>query len=213
MNKEEKRLAAERRRAARLCAFEERCARLREEGREQKDCTVGLTAANVWGILSALPFAAAAAVAFILRGGALIALTGSFFADLGLLALAVVASIPVHEGLHGLLWAAANRSFSGIRFGIAGFTPYCACEKPMGRAKYMLGSLAPFALLGAAPCAAAFFTRSLFALIFGIFGILCAGADIFVSVRAMAAGKGVLLDHPERCGFYLFRKPAPQARQ
>ena len=47
--------------------------------------------------------------------------------------------------------------------------------------------------------------------VLGAFNIACAGGDILVSARA-AASPGLLLDHPERCGFYQFCRPPESAR-
>ena len=41
--------------------------------------------------------------------------------------------------------------------------------------------------------------------LYGAFNLLNAGADVLVSLRALAA-RGLLLDHPSRCGFYAFSR-------
>ena len=94
----------------------------------------------------------------------------------------------------------------GIRFGVMRefLTPYCACEAPMHSAAYVCGTLAPFVFLGLGLSAAGIAAGYWALLCAGVINIFCAGADILVSVRAL--GGGVLLDHPERCGFYRFRK-------
>lgn len=191
---------------ARLTAFEGRCAALRAQGRTQADCTFGALAANVFGMLAALPFAGAAVAAYFLCAPAFRALFSVFAWDFFALAGMLLVSLPVHEGLHGLFWAAANRSFRGIRFGVMRefLTPYCACEAPMHSAAYVCGTLAPFVFLGLGLSAAGIAAGYWALLCAGVFNIFCAGADILVSARAL--GGGVLLDHPERCGFYRFRK-------
>ena len=49
----------------RLTRFKDRCALLRGRGYRQKNCTVTVLAANVWGTAVILPFAAAAVLLFI----------------------------------------------------------------------------------------------------------------------------------------------------
>ena len=47
---------------------------------------------------------------------------------------------------------------------------------------------------------------NMFAALFGVCGILCAGGDILISCRAVFCRAVKLLDHPERCGFFAFYK-------
>ena len=107
--------------------FEEQCARLAAQGYAVKDRTVGLLAANVYGILTALPFAAAGVLAFVFSPGA------------------------------GVCVAAC----------LTGYWALCAL---------------------------------------GVFGVVSAGADLFVSFRLLFAKGRYFLDHPERCGFFSFSR-------
>ena len=132
-------------------------------------------------------------------------MTGNIFADAALFILLLFASIPAHEGLHALGWAAVRGTFRGLRFGMAEGAPYCACEEPLPRGKYLFGALLPLLLLGLGLSAAGLCLRTMPLFTLGAFNIACAGGDILVSARALAS-PGVLLDHPERCGFYRFRK-------
>ena len=190
--------------AEKIAAFEKNCAALREEGYEQLDRTVSIARANWLGFLCGVPLAAALFAAMWLLPHRSYSLTGVFWADLPLFFALLAVSIPVHECLHALFWAAANRSFAGISFGISNATPYCACGRPMRRGGYILGTLAPFALLGVLPCVLALCFCNMFAAAVGACGILCAGGDILVAGRAIFSRARLLCDHPERCGFYAF---------
>ena len=212
---EEKRRAREEREkrekeaeSLRAVRFADACERFTREGYAVKDCTVGIKAANVFGILSALPFAAVGAAAYVLFAPAYRVLLGYAVWDFLVLAVLLVVSVPVHELLHGLLWAAANRSFAGIRFGFMReyLTPYCACETPMCAARYMAGSLAPFLVLGVGFTLAGVFSGSWMLTAAGLYNIFCAGADVFLSFKILFSGGGVFLDHPNRCGYYRFYK-------
>ena len=187
--------------------FEEQCARLAAQGYTVKDRTVGLLAANVYGILTAIPFAAAGVLAFVFSPLPARHML-SFPADLLLFAVLLLLSVPVHEGLHALFWAAARGSFAGIRFGFyaRALTPYCACGFPMRRAQYLAGVLAPFLFLGAGVCVAACLTGYWALCALGVFGVVSAGADLFVSFRLLFAKGRYFLDHPERCGFFSFSR-------
>ncbi|HIZ03139.1 MAG TPA: DUF3267 domain-containing protein [Candidatus Borkfalkia avistercoris] len=204
---EKKRARAEARaekRAARAAAFEKTCAALKEAGYAMRDKTISVRRANWLGFLCGLPFAAVFFGSMWFLPYRQYALTGVFLADVPLFFVLLAVSIPVHECLHALFWAAANRSFAGISFGISNATPYCACGRPMRRGGYILGTLAPFALLGVLPCVLALCFCNMFAAAVGACGILCAGGDILVAGRAIFSRARLLCDHPERCGFYAF---------
>lgn len=192
----------------RLSRFEERCALLRGRGYRQKNCTVTVLAANVWGTAVILPFAAAAVLLFIFFTPPRAMFPSFVAADFFLLAVLLAASIPVHECLHALCWAAANRSFAGIRFGVlrTSLTPYCSCEAPMGRAAYLCGTLAPFVLLGIGFSLAAVTVGYTVMLVLGVFNLFSAGGDALVAAKLLTEGRGIFLDHPTQCGFYRFYK-------
>ena len=210
MNGKEKRRAKEEAREAARKERAENFARQSEQlcaqGFAACDKTLSVRSAQRLGFLCSVPFAAAAIVGFVFVPNKVFLLTGNFFADIALFFFLVAASIPVHEGLHALGWAAANGSFRGLRFGVAEGSPYCACTRPMRRWKYLAGLLAPFVLLGAGLSAAGLGARSLLLLAGGVFNIVCAGGDLLVAFRAFGS-RGLLLDHPERCGFVLFCEP------
>ena len=180
---------------------------MRADGYACKDCTFSLKRAQVLGIALALPFAAAS-VAAVFFAGPRAMFAGRAYLDLLLFSAAALLSIPVHEGLHGLVWGAVNTSFRGIRFGILreGLTPYCACETPMNRARYLAGCLAPFVVLGLGFAAAGAVTGFTALSCLGAFNAVSAGGDLLVALKMLAAGGGVALDHPAACGFYLFQK-------
>lgn len=196
------------RRAARDARLNEEFARLCGEacaaGRVQKDCTLSAKRAGLFGTLCTLPFAAAAAVLYVFFAPRVLLATGSLFFEPLLLAAALLALVPLHEGVHALASAAVHRSFYGIRLRVLG-TPQCVCLRFANRAQYAVAALAPFVLLGLAPAAAGIATGCLPALVCGAFGCIAAGADLLVAFLALRAGKGaVLLDHPARCGFAVF---------
>lgn len=192
--------------AQRLAAFEQNCAALCGAGYAMRDKTVSVRRANWLGFLCGVPLAAAFFAAMWLLPYRRFALTGVFLADLPLFFILFAVSIPVHECLHALFWAAANRSFSGISFGVSNATPYCACGCPMGRGAYLFGTLAPLVFLGVLPCVLGLCFCNMFAALFGVCGILCAGGDILILCRAVFCRAVKLLDHPERCGFFAFYK-------
>lgn len=198
----------ERRRKAgeeRLSRFEAACAALRGQGYESADKTLPPRRAGALGILAAAPFALAVFVGGLFLPDKVFLMTGNIFADAALFILLLFASIPAHEGLHALGWAAVRGTFRGLRFGMAEGAPYCACEEPLPRGRYLFGALLPLLLLGLGLSIAGLCLRTVPLFTLGAFNIACAGGDILVSARALAS-PGLLLDHPERCGFYRFFK-------
>ncbi len=117
---------------------EQRKALLDMGGLEEKDCTVGMGKANLYGIITALPFTAAVILAYVFGGKGVFNIVSQSI-DVIIFAAALIVSIPVHEGLHGLFWAISRGSFKGIRFGIVlrALTPYCACAYPCNRVQYL----------------------------------------------------------------------------
>ena len=184
---------------------EQRGALLCRGGVTEKDCTVGMGKANVYGILTALPFAAGAVLAFLF-GGKDAAHILSFGLDCILFAAMLLVSVPVHEGLHALFWALARGSFKGIRFGIVlrYLTPYCACAYPCRRIQYFVGLIAPFVILAVGFTVAACLTGYWAFCAAGAANALLAGGDLFIAFRLLFTKGKYVLDHPEWCGFVAF---------
>lgn len=202
---------AERERAAeaeRMRKFGESVDSLKSRGFTAADRTIGIKAANVFGLLTALPFAAAAVLLFVVFAPAVRNIFPQLFCDIFLLAGLGLVSIPVHEALHGLFWGIANGTFRGIRFGVMRelWTPYCACEMPMKRGKYILGTAAPFVLLGIGFSAAGIMTGFWLLTGLGAYNIVCAGADIMICFKVLFSRAEIVLDHPHKCGFFGFSK-------
>lgn len=191
---------------ARFARFEAYRAELIAQGFAEKDCTVSILRANLLGLACALPFLAAAIVGAVLLPDKVLMCTGSLFSELFLLAAVFLVSLPAHEGLHALGWAAVRGSFRGIRFGVLGrsLSPYCAVEAPFTRGRYLVGSLAPFAVLGVGLCAAGLGTGLVPLVVYGAYNIACAGGDLLVALKVLCSRAERVLDHPVRCGFYAY---------
>ena len=206
-----KRYRAEKARLREIAAqerFEKACRELKGQGFVQKDCTLKARSALWLGLAAAAIVSAAALLLYALVAQKKWSLTGALWLDCACMAAVFVLSIPLHEGLHALGWGVLSGTFDGLRFGYNRelLTVYCACERKMRRVPYFLGTLLPFLLLGAAPCAAAAASGSVWLLIGGIYNIFCAGADLCVAAKAVFCGGTWVLDHPSRCGFYAFAR-------
>lgn len=187
-------------------------AALCEEGYVCIDKTLAVRRASILGALVSLPLFLAVVIGGLFLPEKSFLLTGNIFSDAALFVLLLFASIPAHEGLHALGWAAAGGSFRGLSFGFAEGAPYCACERPLARGKYLCGVLLPFVLLGIGLSAAGLCARMVPLFVLGAFNVACAGGDMIVAARA-AVSPGLLLDHPDRCGFYRFFRPKNRAAE
>ncbi len=203
--REERARTAEAERLRKFCA---NVSALESQGYTASDKTFGVKAANVFGVLAALPFAGAAVILFVVCVHSVRNIFPMLFVEIFLLAGLGLVSIPVHEALHGLFWGIANGTFRGIRFGIMKelWTPYCTCEIPMKRWKYISGTAAPFIFLGIGFSAAGILTGFWLLLAVGVYNIFCAGADLLICFRVMFSCPQIVLDHPNKCGYLCFYK-------
>ena len=127
--------------------------------------------------------------------------------------VAYVMLIPAHEAIHGLTWAACNPlHFRAIEFGFMreNFTPYCTCTEPLGRTRYITGSLAPLVVLGLVPAIAGIVLGAGVVFVLALLMILGASGDIFVVVELLRHKKTgnelICVDHPSECGLVVFER-------
>lgn len=186
--------------------FAEQCAALEAQGFVPRDRSMSMSAANICGTLAALPFIAAAVLAFVF-GGQSVRNAVSLSADVAVFAAVTVVSIIVHECLHALFWAAGSGGAVKLGFDRRTFTPYCAALKPMGKARYLIGIIAPFVFLGGGFSVAACLTGLWMLCAAGAANVLMAGADILVAARIVFSRGKYFVDHPSRCGFIVYARP------
>lgn len=203
MEKKKKQSAREREKLER---FAEMKARMTEQGRECIECTISVLRANVMALVTAGPIALAAIILYVLIWGELDVV---FTPAGGLLWLAaLIVSIPVHEGLHGLGWHwFTDDGWSSIHFGMMWkyLTPYCHCARPLRAGAYTAGVLLPFAVLGLGVSAAGIALENPLVLVLGAFNILAAGGDTTIVWMLPKYKDCLIYDHPTECGFIAFR--------
>lgn len=203
--KERKLTAAEERRKAH---FEEVKADLEEQGYRSRELIISIIAANVFGV--ALLAAAAAAVFGLMYAvhGSL----GEWPVNYLWFAIAFIACIFIHEGIHGLTWAVfAKGHMKSIEFGfiVQMLTPYCTCSEPLKKHQYLLGTLMPLIILGILPSAAGIITGSSFAAALGVIMIMAAAGDIMIAwkvLRCRNTGDQLFVDHPYEGGSVVFER-------
>ena len=182
----------------------ENFAALREKfaaaGWSDEELTISVVKANVQACALAAPFWALFLVLFAHRASLRISFD---LVETVLFCLLYIASIPVHEGLHGLFWRmSCEHGWKSIQFGVMEMlTPYCHCMEPLKKARYLLGAFAPLVLLGLLPSILAVFSANVFLLWFGLFGIVSAGGDMAIGMLLLKSKADLFLDHPTKCGF------------
>ncbi|MBQ3394214.1 MAG: DUF3267 domain-containing protein [Oscillospiraceae bacterium] len=201
------------REAARKEKFDRLCRKMEREGWQRKDLTVGLVFANVMAIVLSIPFFAVFIGAFLKlnmdRGIDLGKGPGVF----GLIGIAYLVSIVVHEQIHGITWSLfAPKRWKSISFGfiVQYLTPYCTCDDPLRKGPYICGALAPLVVLGIIPSVISLFNGSMPLLAYGLLMIMSAGGDMTIVLNILknaSKSKEVLyIDHPYQAGGVMFER-------
>ena len=190
--------------------FEAESAKLASEGYVSKDILISGAKANTVGMLLGLVPIVPFAIWFMIAYGAFNPFEQGIFGIA--VSVALLISIPVHEGIHGITWAIFSKNkFKSIAFGVAwkSLTPYCSCEEALKRGQYTLGAIMPDLLLGIIPMIIACIIGSADLLLYAGFMTVCAGGDLLIFtmiLREKKAGQELFLDHPTKIGLVKFEK-------
>ncbi len=190
--------------------FEAESAKLTGEGYASKDILISGAKANTVGMLLGLVPIVPFAVWFMFAHGAFNAFEDGLYGII--VSVALLVSIPVHEGIHGITWAAFSKNkFKSIAFGVAwkSLTPYCSCKEALKRGQYTLGAIMPGLLLGIIPMIVACVIGSSDLFIYAAFMIVCAGGDLLIFTMILQEKKAkqeLFLDHPTKIGLVKFEK-------
>ncbi len=190
----------------RIDSYQALCKDLENEGYHRTDCTISVLKANIFAFLTAGPVAALGLILYLFKWNAVFTFSG---ADFLILFLLLVAMIPIHELIHGIAWGLFCRNgWRSIRFGMMwkSLTPYCHCKEPLPVVPYLIGSLAPFFVLGVVPCLIACATANPYLLWLSVFNLLSAGGDTTIALMLIGRRQSVILDHPTKCGFTALKK-------
>ena len=193
----------------RLAAYQEKCEEMKEKGFSEHRITASVLSANITGVLlAAVPCIILGILFFLCNRDLEFSETG--FLSYIIFVILYVVTIVIHELLHGLFWSFSTKNgFADIEFGFMKeyLTPYCTCRAPLGKKQYILGLLAPFAILGVLISVIGIFTGSMFVLGIGLINIIGAGGDLLIFVKLLADRGGkdaVYLDLPTEIGLARF---------
>lgn len=210
MTKQERRLTPqEQRRKERFLRLSEAMA---AQGWRQRDLTVSILAANLWGLVLTLPLAVLAG--FLYCQWNPLPVPAFSMAETLLLFPVLLVLIVLHEGIHGLTWGCfAPSRLRAIEFGVIwkALTPYCTCAEPLTKRQYLLGGLMPTLVLGFGLSAAAAALGSPCLFYLSAIMILSGGGDVLIAWKLLlhrAPDAEVrYLDHPYECGLVAFERP------
>lgn len=126
-----------------------------------------------------------------------------------LYSFSIIASIVIHEFLHGITWSFfCEKGFKSITFGVMrnSFTPYCHCKELLDFKAYITGGLIPLFILGILVFIVSFFMGNSLLMILSLINILCAGGDTTIALLLFKYKDALFIDHPTDCGFVAFTK-------
>lgn len=194
--------------------FEAVCIEMEQKGYERHNLTVGLLAANIWGVVVTLPFVAFFTMLFIQHGGLInFENTAEQRLSVFLFCPAMLFLIVVHELIHGLFFGlAAKEHFRAISFGVVwkALTPYCSCSSVMGKWGYIIGAAMPTVILGFLLAFTAIEADSLLLKYLSLTMIIAGGGDVLLILKILlhsTRGKEALyIDHPYECGLVVFER-------
>lgn len=183
------------------------------EGYEPELRTIGMLAANLWGVLLMV-------VAIVVGWFALTGLYPSYSFDMDdpmLMAknsmwfcILMLLGIVVHELVHGFTWLLLlHKGFRHLSFGLMAGGVYCHIDVPMVKKPYVIGALMPLLLVGLVPWVAGIVTGSLLWMLVGGIYIGAATGDLMI-VKAIhnEPADTLIYDHPTLPGCYVYHRKA-----
>jgi hypothetical protein len=170
----------------------------------KRDLSISMARANIVVFFIAVPLFV---VQLILFGTIRAGKQTQAVENLPVLLIAVVASIAVHELIHGITWViAGHKVFSMIKFGFQWKTwsPYAHLKEPVEVNAYRAGAFMPGLILGILPYFLSLMTGNPYLLWFGLLNTAGAGGDFLVLwlIRNVKSGS-LVEDHPTNAGCYV----------
>jgi hypothetical protein len=170
-------------------------------------CTISILKANIIALITAGPIAVLCCIIFFFTKDT----SKINFSIINLLIfyLLLMATIFIHELLHGLTWSLYCRNgWKSVHFGVIWkkLTPFCCCTELLNFKQYILGGLMPFIILGLGIFVISLMTNSIFLLVLSVFNIIAAGGDLTIAIMLLKHKDAYIIDHPTECGFWAFKK-------
>lgn len=181
-----------------------------DQGYRRRDQIISISYANVMAVVLSVPFDIVFGAWFVLRNGWVNWLS---IAESGILLVALVGLVVVHEWIHGIVWGRfAAHKFKSIEFGFLKetLTAYCTCSEPLRKWQYVIGTLMPSILLGMIPAVVGVLANSLLLLLIGLMMIMGGGGDLTIAWKLLTdrtdKKEVIIMDHPTECGYIVFER-------
>ena len=187
--------------------IEDQIDRLQKNGWQMHDYTMTGTQTYLYGILFALPFlflTGGLYRAFLLKRAVLLDHTGLVFLA------AIIVSVTLHEGLHGLGWRIAGRlDRKTVSFLFRSGLPMCSCKAVLPVKAYLAGVLLPFLLLGGGSILFLVICPGTISLLAALVNLTLPGADLAIAFKVLKSGAVMIADCPDQAGFTGFHRDMP----
>lgn len=181
---------------------------LKASGYREKDVTIPSGKAMVLGVLYALPFIISLGLLYrfiLIERAHLSEIGGLSFYIMFIVIIAV--SVVLHELLHGIGWAiSSGKGWKVVRFNINAMMPSCACKVALKKKSYLIGVLAPLAVLGLGSILFVFVYPGTVSLLAMMVNFIAAGADLLIAFNVLKEGNCLIVDHPTEAGYIAFCK-------
>ena len=191
----------------------EQLTRLHNEGYKVAETTISAMTANIMAIVFGAVLLIPVVLAYYLKFGYVFGGPEESLWELGLICFLMFAMIVVHELIHGLFMYLFNgHDKSLVEFGIMSGCPYCTCQAPINKTKYIVILLMPSIILGIIFIALAF-TFGKFWWLFSVVAVIVGGGGDFTITWKLLMTKtknAKIIDHPYKCGFFLLSENLEQ---
>jgi hypothetical protein len=175
---------------------------------DKRDLSVSMLRATIAALLIMVPVAILQSTLFYLLRGTKKNEFTLYTLDILLFLILLIASIIVHELIHGLTWMwFGKKSFSTVQFGIQWktLTPYAHLKGPIEVIVYRIGGFMPGFVLGILPFILSLILGDGNLLWFSIIQTAAASGDWLILWLLRDVNGGTLVeDHPSRAGCYAY---------
>jgi hypothetical protein len=175
----------------------------------KRDLSVSMLRANIVALFIMVPVAILQSTLFYILHGTKKSEFTVTILDLLLFLVLLIASVIVHELIHGLTWMwFGKKSFSTVQFGIQWktLTPYAHLKEPIEVNVYRIGGFMPGYVLGILPFILSLILGDGNLLWFSIIQTAAASGDWLILWLIRNVNGGTLVeDHPSRAGCYVYQ--------
>jgi hypothetical protein len=175
----------------------------------KRDLSVSMLRANMAALFIMIPVAVLQFTLFYILHGTKKTEFTVYILDLLLFLVLLIASVIVHELIHGLTWMwFGKKSFSTVQFGIQWktLTPYAHLKEPIEVNVYRIGGFMPGFVLGILPFILSLILGNVNLLWFSVIQTAAASGDWLILWLLRNVKGGTLVeDHPSRAGCYVYQ--------